>query len=715
MEFNMSEFHHPSGGALIGCLLILSRFHETPISAETAVAGLPLVDGKLTPSIFGRAAKRAGLASRISSTKLNQLNENLFPATLLLKQDKACVLNSINLNDKTANVIYPELSDTVVSVSLEELNNQYTGSVIYARPQFRFDNRASEINKIKDRHWFWGVIGENRRLYRDIIIAAVMINLFAVAMPLFVMNVYDRVVPNHATDTLWVLSAGIFTVLTADLVLRMMRSWFVDLGASRADVKLSASIMERILGMKMVNRPASAGSFAANVQSFESIRSFMSSLTIVALVDLPFVLLFMGIIAIIGWPLVIPIVIGAILVLIYALSAQSKMHQLSETSMRAGAMRNSTLIESLSNLETVKSFGAESRIQNIWEKTTIFLTRTSAQMRLLSASISNGAQWTQHTVAVSIIIIGVYMIVEGNLTQGGLIAAYLLSSRAMAPISQAAGLLAQYHHASTAMQSLNELMDRPVERPEGKSWTSRPALKGDIEFKHVNFRYPDDERLAINDMSFKIKSGEHVAILGRNGSGKTTLEKLILGLYAPESGSVLVDGVDLRQIDPAELRHQIGYVPQDISMFFGTLKENIVVGCPQAEDHQILKAANLSGLAPFINAHPAGFDMQVGERGQLLSGGQRQSIAIARALINDPPILLMDEPTGSLDHSSEEQFKQNLTRFSQDKTLLVITHRSSLLSLVDRIIVIDGGRIVADGPKANVMEALRQGRIGSAS
>ncbi|MCD8512817.1 MAG: ATP-binding cassette domain-containing protein [Nitrincola sp.] len=336
-------------------------------------------------------------------------------------------------------------------------------------------------------------------------------------------------------------------------------------------------------------------------------------------------------------------------------------------------------------------------------------------MRLLSASISNGAQWTQHTVAVSIIVIGVYMIIEGNLSQGGLIAAYLLSSRAMAPISQAAGLLAQYHHASTAMQSLNELMDRPVERPAGKSWVSRPSLRGDIEFKHVNFRYPDDERLAITNMSFKINAGEHVAILGRNGSGKTTLEKLILGLYAPESGSILVDGVDLRQIDPAELRRQIGYVPQDVSMFFGTLKENMTVGCPNAEDHQILRAANLSGLAPFINAHPAGFDMQVGERGQLLSGGQRQSIAIARALISDPPILLMDEPTGSLDHTSEELFKQNLTRYSQGKTLIVITHRSSLLTLADRIIVIDGGKIVADGPKANVMEALRQGRIGSAN
>ncbi len=710
----MSEQNPSTGGDLLACLLIVSRFHDIQVSAETTISGLPLINGMLTPSVFNRAAKRAGLTSRISSAKLYQLNTKLFPVILLLKEDKACVLKDINTNNDTAEVIYPELNDTVVTISLNDLNQNYSGSAIYARPEFRFDSRAPEIKKLRDRHWFWGVIAENRRLYRDVLIAAVMINLFAVAMPLFVMNVYDRVVPNHATDTLWVLSAGIFVVLVADLLLRMMRSWFVDLGASRADVKLSASIMERVLGMKMANRPASAGSFAANIQSFESVRSFMSSLTVVALVDLPFVLLFMTIIAIIGLPLVLPIIIGALLVLTYALFAQSKMHSLSETSMRAGSMRNSTLIESLSNLETVKSFGAESKIQNTWEKTTIFLTRTAAQMRLISASITNGAQWTQHLVAVVIIMIGVYMIIEGNLTQGGLIAAYLLSSRAMAPISQAAGLLAQYHHSATAMQSLNEIMDRPVERPDGKSWISRPAIKGDIEFKRINFRYPDDERLALTDVSFKIKAGEHVAILGRNGSGKSTLEKIILGLYEPESGSVLIDGVDLRQIDPSELRRQVGYVPQDVSMFFGTLKDNIITSHPQAEDHQILKAANMSGLASFINAHPAGFDMQVGERGQLLSGGQRQSIAIARALINDPPILLLDEPTGSLDHTTEEIIKQNLSRYAKGKTMLVITHRSSLLTLADRIIVIDSGKIVADGPKAEVLEALKQGRVGSA-
>ena len=700
---------------LLDCLISLGKFHNRDLSSESLVAGLPLDQGELTPSVFPRAAKRAGFSTRIAKRSLQHINQALLPAILLLNNHQACIVIQLDFAQGLAEVIFPELNTSATTLPLSELESQYSGHVIYCRPEFKFDVRAPKIKKQTNRHWFWSVIDENRALYRDVILSAILINLFAVAMPLFVMNVYDRVVPNHATDTLWVLSIGVMLVLTADLVLRLMRSWFVDLAASRADVKLSASIMEKVLGMKMADRPESTGSFAANVQSFEAIRSFIGSLSLVALVDLPFVILFSLIIAIIHPALVLPIVVGALLVLIYAMTAQGKMHQLSEDSMRAGSMRNATLVESLGNLETMKSFGAESKIQTIWENTTLYITRTAAKMRLVSASITHGAQWAQHSVAVSIIIIGVYLIVEGNLSQGGLIAAYLLSSRAMAPISQTAGLIAQYHHAATAMHSLNDIMDKPSERPHDKHWISRPHLNGDIEFKNVSFKYPNDPRHALNNISFKIKQGEHVAILGRNGSGKTTLEKMILGLYEPETGAVQIDGVDLRQLDPSELRHNIGYVPQDVSLFFGTLRENITLSAPQVDDEQIIKAAELAGLTAFINSHPEGFDLPVGERGQLLSGGQRQTVALARALINEPSILLLDEPTGSLDHSSEELIMKNLTRYAKGKTLIVITHRSSLLALADRIIVIDGGKIVADGPKAEVMEALRQGRVGTAS
>ena len=395
--------------------------------------------------------------------------------------------------------------------------------------------------------------------------------------------------------------------------------------------------------------------------------------------------------------------------------AQQKMKSLSEVSMRASAMRNSTLVESISNFVNVKSFNAESHIQSVWENATIFISRSGAKMRFLSTSITNTSMFVQHAVSIVIMITGVYLLIEGQMTQGGLIGAYMLSSRAIAPITQVAGLLAQYHNAATAMASLDEIMARPTESESRNNQISRPVLKGDIEFRQVNFKYPGAENLALSGVSFKIKAGEHVAILGKNGSGKSTLERLILGLYEPESGAVLIDDVDSRQLNPTELRRNIGYVPQDISLFFGTLKDNIITAHPQAKDEEILKAADLAGILPFANKHPAGFDMPVGESGKLLSGGQRQSVAIARALINEPALLLLDEPSGSLDHSSEEVLKQKLAQYAVGKTMLVVTHRSSLLSLAERIIVIDAGKIVADGPKDLVLDALRQGRVGSAS
>jgi ATP-binding cassette subfamily C protein LapB len=546
------------------------------------------------------------------------------------------------------------------------------------------------------------------------LLTALLINFFALVAPLFVMNVYDRVVPNHATETLWVLAVGMVIAISADFVLRMMRTWFVDLAASRVDVTLSANIMERVLGMKLSERPSSVGSFAAGLSSFESIRSFISSATILSLVDLPFVLLFFVVVILISWPLALPILLGVILMVIYTAAVQHKMHLLTENSMQASAQRNATLVESLSGLETLKILGAEGRMQAVWEKATLLVSRVGVKMRLLSGSVSSGTLWLQQVVSVVILIVGVYQIIEGNLTQGGLIAAYMLSGRILGPVAQVAGLMLQYHSAATALTALDNIMAKPVERPAGTHWISRPRLQGAVEFSHVTFKYPHDEREILRDVSFKIEAGEHVAVLGRNGSGKTTLEKLIAGLYQPTSGKLLIDGIDHRQLDPAELRRNLGYVSQDVNLFYGNLRDNIIMGASHVDDEALLAAVRLGGLTDFVNDHPMGLAMPVGEHGQLLSGGQRQSVAIARALLNDPAILLFDEPTGAMDHSSEEEFKRNIRNYAQHKTMLVITHRTSLLELASRIIVIDAGKIVADGPKEQVVEALRQGRIGRA-
>jgi ATP-binding cassette, subfamily C, bacterial LapB len=699
---------------LLECLVALTRLHDQPATQDALRAGLPLEAGRLTPSLFARAASRAGMSSRIARRPLERIPAALLPAVLLLAGDDACVLLGWNDSGDSARVILPDLGDLPVEVPRAELERRYVGSVILVRPKYRFDRRTPEVGKIAQRHWFWGAMAECWPVYRDVLLAALLINLFALALPIFTMNVYDRVVPNRAVETLWMLAVGLMVVLSVDFALRMMRGYFIDLASKRIDVRLSATIMERVLGLRLEARPLSVGAFAANLRSFETVRDFIASATVTALIDLPFALIFLLVIVWIDWPLVFPLAIGAALVLGYAVTIQFKLHALAETSYRAGAQRNATLIEGLVGLETIKTCGAEGVIQRRWEQTAAYLADVGAQLRLLSASAINGSLWMQQFVSLAVIVVGVYRIADAHLTMGGLIACSMLASRALAPVSQVAGLLVQYHNASTALTSLEQVMALPLERPVDSHFVTRGHVRGDIEFQNVHFTYPNQEQVALRGVSFRITAGERVALIGRVGSGKSTLQKLILGLYQPSDGAVRIDDIDARQLDPAELRRHIGYVPQDAGLFYGTLRENIALGKPFAEDAQIVAAAELAGIADFVNGHPRGFDMVIGERGESLSGGQRQAVALARAVLGDPNIVLLDEPTGAMDFSTEEGIKQRLARYAAGKTLILVTHRTSLLDIVDRIIVVDGGRIMADGPKAQVIEALSQGRVGRA-
>ena len=708
---------HRYADPLLDCLLMLARHHERPCTQDALVAGLPLEDHRLTPALFERAARRVGLSSKILQRPLEQLDQALLPVVLLLKERQACLLMSWDAARDKALVILPELGEAAVEMSCQALAARYSGMAILARPRFRFDRRAPEVGQVKNRHWFWGAIASNMPVYRDVLIAAALINIFALALPLFTMNVYDRVVPNQAMETLWMLSLGVALILVGDVLLRTVRGYFIDLASSRVDMDLSSRIMERVLGMRLEFRPASAGAFAANLRSFETIRDFIASATVTAIIDLPFAVLFLLVMAWIDWTMLFPGLIGIVLVVTYALLVQSKMHELAETTYRAGAMRNATLVESLVGLETLKAMGAEGAMQRKWEHSAAFLSRVSTQLRLLAASTVNSTLGVQQLATVALIVVGAYRIGMNELTMGGLIACSMLLSRALAPFAQVAGLMTNYHNAITSLATLDAVMKQEVERPENANFVSRPEFYGDIEFKDVCFTYPGEEgkeNQTLKNVSFHLKPGEHVALLGRVGSGKSTLQKLILGLYRPTSGSILIDGVDSRQLDPAELRRRIGYVPQDLTLFYGSLRDNITIGAPRADDVALLAAAEISGIHEFVDAHPRGFDMLIGERGESLSGGQRQGVAIARAVVNDPPMLLLDEPTGSMDFSSEESIKTKLREFSAHKTMLVITHRTSLFDIVDRIIVMDKGKVVADGPKAQVIEALRHGRIEKA-
>lgn len=699
---------------LLDSLLLVCRLHGVATSRDALVSGLPLRDGKMTPALVKRSASRVHLATTILKKSLDKTKQEFLPAILLLKDDEACVITNVNLETKVAGVIYPELGDTEVSVPLDDLMARSAGYLIVAKLKFTFDQRAPNVGQVAVRHWFWGSLAENSRIYRDIMVAAFVVNMFALAMPLFTMNVYDRVLPNQATETLWVMSLGISLIFIGDLVLRTMRGYFLDWASTRIDIKLSARIMEQVLGIRLEQRPNSVGSFASNLRSFETVRDFITSATITTLIDIPFALIFIAVIAWVAWPMIIPVLLGAIVILIYSFSVQTKMHDLSETMYRASAIRNATLIESLVGLETVKALGIEGQMQRKWEHSAHFLTEVSSKLRLLSSSINNGATTMQQLINVSLVILGVYLVINGELTMGGLIACTMLASRALVPIAQTAGLLTQYHNAATSLTSLDEIMQRPVERPADSTFLSRPAFNGDIEFREVSFAYPGAESNALTKVSFKIKAGEHVAILGRMGSGKSTIHKLILGLYQPTEGAVLIDGIDARQIDPAELRRCVGYVQQDTQLFYGSMRDNLTISAPHVDDAAVIAAAQVGGIDDFVNGHPKGFDMLIGERGETLSGGQRQGVGVARAFINNPSMLLLDEPTSAMDHSGEDAIRSRLVEHSRNKTLLLISHRSSLYALVNRIIVIDSGRIVADGLKEQVTDALRNGKIGKA-
>ncbi len=693
----------------------LTRIHGRASTRAALSAGLPIPKQGLTPSLFPRAASRAGFSSKVVRRALDKIDNALLPVILLLNGNEACLLLGWDDAGQTAQLLFPETGQGGVTLSREDLASRYVGIAIFARPHFRFDQRTPELEDVAQRHWFWGALIEQWPVYRDILAAALLINLFALAVPLFTMNVYDRVVPNFGVETLWMLAAGVLLVLGLDYVLRLLRGHFIDLASARIDIKLSTMIMERVLGMRLVDRPASVGSFAATLRSFESIRDFIASATVTALIDLPFALLFMLVMLWISWPLVFFPIVGALALLIYSYVVQHKMHQLSESTFRATALRNATLVESLTALETIKAQGAEGQMQEKWEKTAAFLARVTGQLRLLSSSAINGTTTLLQFVNLATVIAGVYLIHANMLTMGGLIASTMLVSRAMAPLAQIVALLMQYQNARLALTSLEQTMSRPTERSGETAFVHRPEIRGEIEFRDVTFAYGKQGEPALQGVSFRIKPGEHVVVIGRVGSGKTTLQKLMLGLYTPAEGAVLVDGVDLRQLDPADLRRNIGYVEQDAMLFYGSLRENITMGAPYADDRTVIEAAEVGGLTEFINRHPEGFDMVIGERGGSISGGQRQGVAIARAVLLDPPILLFDEPTSSMDFTSEAQLKERLGRYAEHKTMVIVTHRTSLLDLADRIIVIDGGRIVADGPKNQVVEALQSGRIGRAS
>lgn len=688
---------------LLECLMFLSKFYQRATSKESLTYGMALHNSFMDVDNFILSSKRIGLISKfVSREKIRDISKLALPVVLITDKSRSAVLLDYDLEKNEATVIIPGLSEGHINMKLDALESQYTGKAIIIKPEYNFENRVSNSILIpKPKKWFWDAVRRNKDIYFKIVLASIFINLFVIATPLFTMNVYDRVLPNNAIDTLWALAIGILFVMVFDLILKLIRAYYLGKASKRADVVMSNTIFDQLLNLRLEERPASTGMFVNRLQSFEAVRDFFATATVTTLVDIPFIFIFITIIFYIGGPLGWVTVASVLISLIFSWFIKKPIKKTVESSSKEDQIKHTTLNETVAGLDIIKSVRGQNRMKSHWDKSINQTVFHNEKSQLFSQVATFFTSFISHFSNIAIVIGGVYLASMGEMTMGGIIASMILNGRVIAPISQVVGMIIRFDRASLALKNIDEIMNMQVER-ENKAYLSRPNLNGDIEFKDVVFSYKTQNFNALKSINLKIKQGEKVAILGKIGSGKSTLIKLLQNLYVPTSGSVLVDQTDVRQIDPVDLRRAIGVVPQEPFLFMGSIKDNITIGEPFATDEEILRASMIAGVHDFLSKHESGYDLVVGERGEGLSGGEIQSVALARALISNPNIMILDEPTNSMDRQTEKAFINKMAKIIEDKTLILITHKVSILSLVDRVIVLDDGQIVADGKKEDI-------------
>lgn len=712
----MENINKMRSDILLQTLSLFSSRYAKAISFEALTTGLPasldtdipdLLSFSQANILFSRAAKRAGFKSSLVNRELSTILELHLPMILLLAHGQSCILEAFSYDRKSVKVIYP--GDTILEewIEVENLDEEYLGYAFLLKEEIAKEEQTSFVHKQHKKHWFWDTLKLSLPIYKDVLLASLLVNLFVLASPLFTMNVYDRVIPNNATETLTVFAIGVIIVYILDGFLKFFRTQMLEIAAKKSDVVMSSLIFEKVLDLKIAMHPKSVGSFASNIRDFDAIRSFLTNSTMALVIDLPFAVIFLLVIYYIGGAIVLIPIVMMLLILIYAWMIKEPLKESIESTHEASAKKNGILIETLNNIETIKTQGMTGHTQWNWEESVGEIAQKSLRSRMISATVPTVTGFLVQLNTVLIVIYGVYLIKELELTMGGLIGVVILASRTVAPMGQVAALLTNYSDAKSAYDVINTITSQPMERLSDQHFIEREGFKGKIEFKNVTFSYPETEVPALKDVSFVINPGEHVGIIGRIGSGKSTIEKLILKLYDPDEGSILIDDVDIVQIDPARLRKYIGYVSQDIALFRGTIKENILNRAPRISDEKLLEVAHLSGVDEFVRRHPSGYNMPIGERGQGLSGGQRQSVGIARALISDAPLMLLDEPTNALDQLSESQLMLQFEKTFEKRTLILVTQKLGLLALTERVIVMHEGGVHLDGKREQVIKALK--------
>lgn len=705
----------PETDALLQAVLWLTRHHGRERSAASLLAGVPIRDG-LQPDQAVRVLQEAGYQAGLLSRDLADLNSLLMPVVALLRDGDACVLSrrifAADRGETHYEIVLAGAGGATCVVPESELLEEYLGHVLVASPRIEAPAARDDTAALLQpgSHWLWGTLRRFTPYYRSAMLAALVSNVMMMVGGLVSSVIFDKVIPHQAFVTLWTLAAGAGLALLLDLAARQLRAHLIDLSGRKADLIIGSLLFRQTLGVRMEHRPTSAGGYAHHLAQIETVRDFFASATLATLSDLPFVLLFVVMTFIIGGPLGWVLALSIPLILGMVLLVQGSLKRAMRDNLQQQTDLQSVLVETVDGLEDLKASGAQGRFLHRYEQATAQAAASALRARSISAWSNNLSAAAQQAVTLVMLVWGVYLIRDGVVTAGALVGAVMFAGRAIAPLGSVVSLAVRYQGARAAMLALNRLMELPMERDAQRSYVARPRIQGGLALRSAAFSYPptghDLAPTVLSEVSLQINPGDRVAILGRIGSGKSTLLRLLAGLYQPTAGRVEVDGIDLRQIDPADFRARVGLVTQEPRLFSGTLRDNVLLDRTAADASRLSAVAQLTGLERLINSHPMGWDLPVGERGSLLSGGQRQLVALARCLVTGPQILLMDEPTSSMDAQSELNFLQRLRGAVGQRTLVVVTHRPALLELVTRLVVVDGGRIVMDGPKAQVLAAL---------